>query len=278
MPKCIKYWVALRVADLYMAFHKQCKHAVFHNLGLIYPPGERYNTAQSIFRNFAKYLADFLFFPRLSEKNWKNWVKTVNAENFDNAYKKGKGVIALTAHIGNWELGGVILSLMGYPTSAIVLPQDNKLVNIFFLRHRSSKGLKSIPLGPHLRECFERLKKGEVLAILGDRNIGLSRIMKHRFPNEKNGVAVNFFGKKAYFPKGPAVLAYWTKAVILPGFTVREKDDTYTLYFEKPISVEKCENKEKFIRVNTQKIADVIEKYVRKYPGQWCVFEEVWKY
>ena len=213
---------------------------------------------------------------QLNRYNWRKWVKTVNEKYFDNAYKEGKGIIALTAHIGNWEMGGIVLSLMGYPTSAIVLPQRNRLVNDFFLKQRQSKGLKLVSLGSNLREGLRRLKNGEVLAILGDRNIGSLKLARNKALNESNGVKVEFFGKKAYFPKGPAVLAYWTKAIILPGFTIRGKDNKYTLYFERPVLIERCEDKEEFIRINTQKIATIIEKYVRIYPEQWCVFEEIW--
>jgi KDO2-lipid IV(A) lauroyltransferase len=229
-----------------------------------------------MFHNFSKYLADFLFISQLNEFNWTKWVKTVNKRRFEEAYRQKKGVIALTAHIGNWELGGTILSLMGYPVSAIVLPQRNKEVNNIFLKQRRSKGLESIFLSQNLREGIRRLKKGEVLAILGDRNIGFSKNIRDKAINENNGVEVEFFGRKAYFPKGPAMLAYWTQALILPGFTIRGKDNKYTLYFERPIQAERCEDKEEFIRINTQKIAAVIEKYVRLYPEQWCVFEKVW--
>lgn len=275
-PSPIKYWISLRVSDLYFIFKKKDRQAVFRNLKNIRSPNNKFRSAKDIFHNFAKYLIDFLFMSQLNKYNWRKWVKTVNEEYFDDAYKEGKGIIALTAHIGNWELGGIVLSLMGYPTSAIVLPQDNIAVNNVFFKQRHSKGLKSISLGPNLREGLRRLKNGEILAILGDRNIGISRLARNKTLNEPNGVEVEFFGKKAYFPKGPAVLAYWTKAIILPGFTIRGKDNKYTLYFERPIPIERCENKEEFIRINTQKIATVIEKYVRLYPEQWCVFEEIW--
>ena len=276
LPAPVKYWIAYRIADLYLVFHKQCRQAVYCNLKNINFPEGRFKTTVKVFRSFSKYLADFLFIAQLNESNWSKLVTTMHEENFDNAYKEGKGVIALTAHLGNWELGGIVLSLMGYPTSAIVLPQKNGLVNSFFLEQRHSKKLKSIPLGPYLKECFKRLKSGEVVAILGDRNIGLIAL-RDRSANNKNGVEVEFFGRKAYFPKGPAVLAYWTQAVILPGFTVRGEDNKYTLYFEKPIPVTRCGNKEEFIKINTQKMASVIEKYVAMYYEQWCVFEKVWK-
>lgn len=269
-PSPIKYWVALRVSDLHFIFKKKDRQVVSRNLKNIHSQKNKFQSAKDIFHNFAKYLIDFLFMSQLNRYNWRKWVKTVNEEYFDNAYKEGKGIIALTAHIGNWELGGIILSLIGYPTSAIVLPQRNRLVNSLFLKQRQSKGLKTTSLGLGLRESFQKLKKGEIVAILGDRNI------RDKSLSRASGVEVEFFGKKAYFPRGPAVLAYWTNAIILPGFTIRGKDNKYTLFFERPIPIERYEDKEKFVTVNTQKIAKVIEKYVSLYPEQWCVFEEIW--
>ena len=277
LPIPIKYWIALRVSDMYFLFHKKNRRAVVHNLSKIPLQKERYKVVRDVFHNFSKYLADFLFISQLNKYNWKKWVKTVNKENFDSAYREKKGIIALTAHIGNWELGGTILSLIGYPTSAIVLPHRNRAVNNIFFKQRQSKGLKSIFLGANLKDSLKRLKEGEVVAILGDRNLRISKTAKNNSPNDSKSVEVEFFGKKTYFPKGPAVLAYWTGAIILPGFTIRGKDNKYTLYFERPIPIERCEDKEEFIRINTRKIAQVIEKYVRLYPEQWCVFERIWK-
>jgi len=275
-PTPLKYWIGLRVSDMYFLFHKKNRKAVLSNFDKIPLQKNRHEVARAMFHNFSKSLADFLFISQLNKNNWKNWVKTVNEQHFDEAYRAKKGIIALTAHIGNWELGGAVLSLMGYPVSAIVLPQRNRAVNAIFLKQRLEKGLKSISLGQNLREGIRRLKKGEVLAIVGDRNIGFPKSLADKTANKTIGVEVDFFGRKAYFPKGPAILAYWTQALVLPGFTVREKDNKYTLHFEQPIQIERCEDKEEFIKINTQKIAAVIEKYVRLYPAQWCVFEEVW--
>lgn len=166
---------------------------------------------------------------------------------------------------------------MGYPISAIILPQKDKLVNKLFLKQRQLRGLNPISVGPSLKECFRKLKEKEVVAILGDKNFGISEGLKDKFLNEGDGVEVEFFGKKAYFPKGPTLLAYRTDSNIVPGFTIKGKDNKYTLYLEKPIKTEKCKDKDEFIRSNTQKIAEVIEKYVSLYPEQWMIFEKVWK-
>ncbi len=275
-PTPLKYWIGLRVSDMYFLFHRKNRRAVLSNFAQIPLEKSKHKVARAMFHNFSKSLADFLFISQLNKNNWENWVRTANEQNFDEAYKQKKGIIALTAHIGNWELGGVVLSLMGYPISAIVLPQKNRGVNDIFLKQRLEKGLKSIFLGQNFREGVRRLKSGEVLAIVGDRNIGFSKSIGDKTSNKTTGVEVIFFGRKTYFPKGPAILAYWTEALILPGFTIRDNDNKYTLHFERPIQIERCEDKEEFIRINTQKIAAVIEKYVRCYPEQWCVFEEVW--
>ncbi|MDD5454683.1 MAG: lysophospholipid acyltransferase family protein [Candidatus Ratteibacteria bacterium] len=276
-PTPLKYWIGLRVSDMYFLFHNKNRKAVLSNFDKIPLGKNKHEAARTMFHNFSKSLADFLFISQLDKNNWRNWVKTIDEKKFDEAYRQKKGVIALTAHIGNWELGGIILSLMGYPISAIVLPQKNRAVNDIFFKQRLEKGLKPIFLGQSLIEGVRKLRKGEVLAIVGDRNIGFSKSIRDKTPNKTMGVEVNFFGRKVYFPKGPAILAYWTQALILPGFTVRDNDDKYTLYFENPIQIERCKNKEEFIKINTQKIASVIEKYVRHYPEQWCVFEEVWQ-
>jgi len=266
LPPPAKHWVALRVSELYFIFNRKGRKAVENNLRFIPTREDKTRLPLKIFHSFGKCAADFASVPRF--KNWRHFSKRleiVNNEYLDKAYREGKGVIALTAHIGNWEWGGVALALKGYPTSAIVLLHQNPLVDRIFVKKREEKKVKIIPLGTSFRESYRRLKKGEVVAILGDRNIGGS------------GIEVNFFGKPAYLPKGPAALAYRTGASIVPGFVIRKKDNRYTLYFEPALDLYKGKDREEFIRVNTQKIAQVIEKYILLYPEQWVVFEKIWK-
>lgn len=269
LPLKISYAVACAIADMYYRVSRKDRNAILKNLDVILgdeaaDPGKAEGIAREVFRNFAKYLVDFFRFSKIDLEYIKEFVKIEGLDNIDKARSKGKGVIALSAHIGNWELGGFVLPMIGYPTSAVVLTHQNKLINDFFTRQRSLSKLKPIEIGPSLRSCYRALKSNCLLALLGDRDFS------------KNGMYIDFFGKKALIPKGPSVLSYRIGSAIVPCFMIREADDTFRFIFEEPIFPDPDMDEEKAVRELTRKYLSAIERCIKKYPAQWYVFREVW--
>ena len=201
------------------------RHAVVENLKIILnKPScdkEIRVITRDVFRNFAKYLVDFFRFSLIDDEYIKRFVRLEGRENLEEALKRGKGVIILSAHLGNWELGGYVLGKLGYNMNAVVLTHKNEKVNNFFINQRFMGNFKSIEIGATLRGCYRALKGNELLALLGDRNFS------------STGLMAEFFGKPALMPKGPAALALRTGATVLPTYMVREEDDTFRLIFEK---------------------------------------------
>jgi len=242
LPTRYAYALAIFVADLHYAFAFADRRAVKRNLKAIFPdmPNKDIRVIRwNMHRNFAKYLVDFFRFEKIDAQYIKKNIRVQNLEYFDQALSKGKGVIVLTAHLGNWELGGVVIALSGYPFSVVAQPHKHKKVNEFFNFQRESKGIRVIPLGRAVRACLNLLAENKMVALVGDRDF------------TEKGAVLDFFGKPAFFPEGPAAFALKTGAVIVPGFMVRNSDDTYDLRIEKPIEVEaycgrySCQNKER---------------------------------
>lgn len=215
------------------------------------------------FIQFGKFLADFFYISKLDSQNINRVVKIENKEYIDEALAKRKGIIALTAHLGNWELGGVAVALRGYPISAVALSHEQEKVDAIFVGQRESKGLKVIPLGKAGR-VMRALLRGEVVAILGDRETA------------SRGIKMPFFGKLAAFPRGMPALAVRTGASILPGFTIRQKNDSYKLFFEKPFCADPSKNTRESEREVLVKWIRVLEKYIMLYPEQWFMYHRVW--
>ena len=220
--------------------------------------------SRNVFTNFAKYLVDFFRFSRVDEKYLEKFVKVDGLANIDEALSKGKGVIMLSAHLGNWELGGFVLASLRQPAGAVVLTHRNKKINAFFRRQRYLGNFKPIEISMALRQCFALLKSNGLLALLGDRDFS------------KNGIYMNFFGKPALIPRGPAVFSYRLGSAIVPSFMVREPDDTFRLIFEKPIYPPSSPDEDKAVKGLIKEYSAMIEKYVRRYPDQWYMFREVW--
>jgi len=268
LPLKIGYLLAAFVSDLRYIFADKDRQAVRENLKTIFPEKTEREIRRlriRMFRNFAKYLIDFFRFSKLDREYIKRNIKIENMHYVDEALAKGKGVIALSAHIGNWELGGVVIALLGYPFWAVALPHKHKAVNNFFNSQRESKGMMVIPLGKAVRRCFNLLKENKIVALAGDRDF------------TERGLVLDFFGKPAFFPEGPAAFALKTGAVIVPAFMVRNKDDSFTLKMEKPVEFNPTNDKGKDLVELIKRYKMIFEDYIRRYPEQWYMFRRFWK-
>ncbi|MCM8779196.1 MAG: lysophospholipid acyltransferase family protein [Candidatus Omnitrophica bacterium] len=268
LPLKYAYRIASGIAILYYFFYRRERQALWHNfriMGIKEREIKRY--ARQVFCNFAKNLVDFFRFGLIDKSFLREKVKIIGLENMDMALKMGKGILGLTAHLGNWELGGVIMAQRGYPLNAVAWEHRDPRINKIFVYQRQRKGIKVIPLGIALRRCFEALRNNEIVAMLGDRD----------FSARGNKTEVIFLGRPFRVPRGPATLSLRTGSVIVPGFTIRENDESFCLYFEKPIFYLPTGNYEKDVEELTQRIMKVIEKYVKKYPEQWFMFREFWE-
>ena len=235
-------------------------------LGKDHPGIKKY--PRQIYANFGRYLVDFFRAQKIDKKFIDKFVKMENLEYMDNALKKGKGVIGLTAHLGNWELCAQILARLGYKMNAIALTHTHSRIDDFFSRQRQISGINVVPVGLAVRKCFAALKKNEIVGILGDRDF-----------SGENGIFVDFLNRLFLAPLGPAVLSLRTGAAIVPAFVIRdEKDERKFKYiFTNPIYPEYSGDEKKDIKILTIKYIKVIEKFVKLYPQQWFVFDEFWK-
>lgn len=267
LPLKIAYKIAIFISDLHFVFADKDRRAVKENLKVIFPEKsdrEIKGIRLRMERNFAKYLTDFFRFSKLDMKYIKRNIKIENIHYLDEALSKGRGVIALTAHLGNWELGGVVVALLGYSLWAVALPHKDKRVDNFFNFQRESKGMKVIPLGRAVRQSLNVLKENAILALVGDRDF------------TEKGMVLDFFGKPTFLPEGPAAFSLKTQAPIVPGFMVRNKDDSFTLKFEKPIEFTAGSDKNNNLRELIKQCKIIIEGYIRKYPDQWYMFRKFW--
>lgn len=267
LPLKLAYKAAVIISDLHYTFATQDRRFVTQNLKAIFPEKKDREIAAiriNMFRNFAKYLVDFFRFSKLDKGFIDKNTKIENIDYLDKALAAGKGAIILSAHIGNWELGGVVVSLLGYPLWVVALSHKDKKVNDFFISQRESKGVKVIPVGRAIRMSLGVLKEKQLVALAGDRNFG------------ERGVTVDFFGKSASLPAGPALLSLKTGAPIVPAFMVRNKDNTFTLRMEEPLQFSNSGNKDKDLTELIVKYKNIFEQYIRKYPDQWYMFRKFW--
>lgn len=265
------YKLGMILSDIQYAFSFRDRQAVYHNLKKIIPPSlaDAANLAgmtREVFRNFGKYLVEFLRMERMVNEDFiARRVKIENIDRVAQALKAGKGGIIVTAHIGNWELGAVLLG-MRYPLMAVALPHKERPVNDLFNRQREFKGITVVPTNIAVRKCMEHLKNNKIVAIVADRDFTV-----------KGGELMDFLGHKALIPKGAAMFSQRTGAPILPTFLIREPDDTFRLSILEPMfpaGDDPGVSEEEAVRAIMRRYLAVIEEQIRRYPAQWLLFRE----
>ncbi|MCM8797353.1 MAG: lysophospholipid acyltransferase family protein [Candidatus Omnitrophica bacterium] len=267
IPLKLGYKLAIFFSDMRSLVAFRDRRYVRANLRVIFPSkSEKEIRALQInmFRNFAKYLVDFFRFEKIDKEYIEKNIRIENRHYLNEVFNKGKGVVLLTAHIGNWELGGAVISLLGYPIWAVALPHKYEKVNSFFNAQRQSKGVRVIHLNRAVKESLSIFKKNQAVALVGDRDF------------TEDGAVLPFFGKPTVFPKGAAAFSLRTGAPILPGFMLRNEDDTFTLRIEQPILFNPSGDGRKDTIEIIKIYLKIFEKYITKYPDQWFMFRRFW--
>ena len=258
------YGFAMFVSDLHYMLSLRDRAAVQSNLkAILGPDADVRADTRAVFRNFGKYLVEFFRFANEIDGTFvREQVKVVNRQYLDEAIAKGKGVIMLTAHVGNWELGGLVVGMMGYPILAISLSHKERRVNELFNKQRELRGVTAIPIKQAVHRCLSALRNNQLVALLADRDFTSS------------GELVKFLGRDVMIPKGPALFAQKTGATILPTFFTRQPDNSFCLQFEEPIYSTNADGQD--LRPLIQRYTQVIENKIRQYPTQWMMFRVFW--
>lgn len=222
-------------------------------------------TALEAYRNFGRMTFEYARFPRLSRREIEATVRVTGAEHLKAALAGGKGAILVAAHFGNWELAAA-LATMGYPVSFLVGEQHNTLVDGLMNRLRQGLGVETIPLTGSLRGVFRALRANRIVAMLSDQDAG------------KGGVFVDFFGRPASTPYGPARFAVATGAPLIPGVAVRHPHGCHELVIAPPVArAPSGATTEEAARVLTQAYTSVFEDFIRRRPDHYFWMHRRWK-
>ena len=231
-----------------------------------WPERQRRRVLRRLFRHLGRMLADFAHFPRWHRGNIERLIIYDGFENYARAHDQGKGVLFLTAHFGNWELGSFAHGVYGYPCAFIVREFDNSLLDELINRYRCLSGGRAIEKRDFARQALRALDNRGAVGVLIDQNMLASE-----------GVFVDFLGRLACTTTGPARLARKTGVPIVLGLVLwDDKIKKYRLRFD-AVEWIKREDPEGEVLVNTANFTRLIEDYVRRYPDQWLWVHRRWK-
>lgn len=222
--------------------------------------------ARQVFVNLGRNMSDAFCLNRFNEKNIDYFVEWRGLENIDLALKKGRGAIALTGHIGNWEFLGAFLAIKGFPTNVVGAPIYDPRLDRLVVENRMSSGMKYIARGNATREIIRALKRNELVGLLIDQDT-----------KKVDGVFVDFLGHSAYTPVGPVVLAMKTGAAIVPMAVHLKKNGKHGVEVLPPLELKFTGDLEKDRLENTRLCNDVLSKFILNYPTQWVWMHERWK-
>ena len=222
--------------------------------------------ALSSFQNMAMAMIELLSFPRVDEGYIRRNVRVVGAEKYEPYLGKGKGIIFLTGHFGNWELLNITGSLLGHPVVALARRQKHRRSDDFLNSLRSSKGAQVILKGMPVRQLIKALDQSKIVGILSDQDGG------------RHGAMVRFFGRLSSTPRGAATFALRTHAPVFPTFIFREGVFRHRIEVEGPLEIPAGGRPpEEAEREMLQEFACILEKKIRKSPAQWLWAHRRWK-
>ena len=270
IPLKVRIWLMEAMGQLLFTLDGRHRRIAKRNLAIAFgerTDRERTRIARSAFRNIGRVMAEFSFTPRLNQGNVAQYITFEGGENFRRAHEKGKGVLFLTAHFGNWEwMAAAFPILFHRPCHVIVRPLDSRLLNGVVEYLRTCTGNRTVPKERSMGRILRLLRKGEAVGVLLDQNVSW-----------QEGVFVNFFGEPACTNAGLALLALKTGASVVPGFNLRQADGRYRVVFGPEIPVIRTGDKASDVEKNTELFTSVIEHYVREYPDHWFWLHQRWK-
>jgi KDO2-lipid IV(A) lauroyltransferase len=242
---------------------------VMHNLQHSFPKKsvkELIGIAKGVYRHLAIVAAEFFSLPSITKENIHQWVDFEGLENYQMAIAKGKGVLSVVAHFGNWELMTIAIPMYIKPMQIVYRPLDSPIIDNMVEYVRTMQGNGLIPKGGSGKRIMELLKENQIIGILSDQNVAAYE-----------GVFVDFFGRPACTGVGLSVMAMRSGAPVIPAFMARQKSGKYKLILKPAVEVVCTDNYEADLRVNTQRFTKAVEDIVREYPDQWFWFHQRWK-
>ena len=234
-------------------------------LGAIKINGPSEKTAKESFANLGRAFAELVkMYYGLADKIIGD-VEVNGLDNFQQAKAKGKGVITITGHCGNWELLATAFGVRVNTAAGVARAQNNPYLNKIIENARARYGNSLIYKKGALKGILTELKKKNVVGILMDQSVV-----------KDEGFIIDFLGRGAWTTKMPALIARKTGAPVVPVFLHRDgKRHVMTIHPE--IRLSEDEDAEKALIEDTKRFSGFIEDYIRQHPEEWLWIHRKWK-
>lgn len=272
LPLRLGYWFAERVALVcYWVIFPRQRKALNANLAHVLQSNDaRFvdSVARRSFRNFGKYVIDFIHFPSITREEVTQRLRFEQWDELNACLSSGRGVIVATIHFGVWDLGAASMAAYGYPVHAIVETFPYARMNDLVQGSRAKLGMTVIGRGRMGPAVFKALRRGELLALLVDVASA-----------EETGLRVDFFGAPALVSPAAARIALRTGAWVVPAVVLRGPHDDVEIRPVLDMSLrdftptgDEARDVGELMRL----IMASLERTIRQYPDQWFIFRRLW--
>jgi Kdo2-lipid IVA lauroyltransferase/acyltransferase len=229
---------------------------------------ERDRIVRGCFHHFTALIVEIARLQRkLHVSTWRRCVTLVGARDIVRVLTSGRPAMIVTAHLGNWELAGFTLGLLGFRTHAIARTLDNPYVDAFMRRFRESTGQRVLAKKGDFDQISELMKSGGILATLADQDAG------------QRGLFVDFFNRPASTHKAIALMSLEYNAPLIVVGTVRVAAPLrYDVIIEEVIEPADYAGRPDAVKAITQRYTSAIERLIRRCPEQYFWLHRRWKH
>ncbi len=269
LPLSWSYFLGAFLGSTFYAIVFRHRRIALDSLAIAFPDlsvRKRKQIARQFFTFLAQGSFECLYF--LRKLQMLDNIRIEGKEHLDKALQNKRGVIIVTAHLGNFPLMSMKLVKEGYPVHFVTRPMRDGKAGDYLHSLRTEAGVKTILSYPRkvcVNGIIQALRNNEIVIIQMDQNFGTG------------GVWVNFFGKLAATPVGPIVFALRTDASLVPAYIFRESRGKHCIKIFPQEELIKKEDKDETVLMNAIKFTRIIESWVKEVPAQWGWIHRRWK-
>ena len=235
-------------------------------------PEKKKHLAKAFYSHLLRSIKEMIQLRFISEQKLRDRVTVRGSERLMKIADEGRGVLILTGHFGNWEfapLGGIMnFKKFQGQFHFIRRTLGNKTIERFLFRRYFNAGLNVIPKKRALSKVLRVLEKGHAVVFVLDQHASLVN---------KDGVAAEFFGKKAGTYRSLATISRYTNLPVVPAAGYRQENGQHVLEFGEPIEWQEYENTQEAIYHNTLAYNQALERIILAHPEQWLWLHRRWK-
>lgn len=233
---------------------------------------QRQKLAKAFYGHLASSLKEMIQMRFMSEEKLKSKVDVIGWEHLVDVAESGRGMLVLTGHFGSWEFApiGGILNFKQFQGHFHFIRKTlgAKWLEKILFRNYYKAGLNVIPKKNSLNQVRDALEANHVVVFVMD---------QHAIVSNRDGIAVEFFGKKAGTYRSLASFSRYADVPVVPASAYRTEDNRHVLHFHPPIPWEEKGSSQESIYHNTLKYNQILEKFIEEHPEQWLWLHKRWK-